>query len=101
LRARQATSVPEITDWRKKLAASAALDASLNRDPFGGRKRKLVHVATATAASPTGRSVGAHPEIMSQKTRKSTARAAAARARPGDTLSVTTLNGPIQCAKPT
>ena len=54
----------------------------LSRDPPGGRKRRLVHVAPATAARPTGRSAGAHPEIMSQKARKSAAREAAARLRP-------------------
>jgi hypothetical protein len=99
LSARQATSVPETADWRKKLAASAPSDASLNRDAFGGRKRKLVHVAPATAASPTGRSAGAHPEIMSQKTRKSADRPAAARARPEGALSAGALNGPIQLAR--
>ncbi len=70
LSARQATSVPETTDCRKKLAASVQSEASLSRDRFGGRKRKLVQVAPATAASPTGRSAGDHPEIMSQKDEK-------------------------------
>ena len=100
LSARQATSVPETTDWRKKLRASDASEASLTRNPFGGRKRKLVHVAPATAARPTGRSAGAHPEIMSQKARKSAARPAAARARPGAASSAAALNGPIRRAKP-
>jgi len=100
LSARQATSVPETADWRKKFARSAASDASLNRDAFGGRKRKLVHVAPATAASPTGRSAGAHPEIMSQKTRKNADRPAAARARPAGTLFGVALKGSAQPAKP-
>jgi hypothetical protein len=96
LSARQATSVPETTDWREKLAASVASEASLNRDRFGGSKRKLTHVAPATAATPTGRSAGAHPEIMSQKMRNSAARAAATRARRRVTLSAGALNRPIQ-----
>ena len=93
LSARRATSVPETTDWRKKFARSAASEASLNRDAFGGRKRKLVHVAPATAGSPIGRSAGAHPEIMSQKTRKSADRPAAARARRTGALSAGALKG--------
>jgi hypothetical protein len=101
LSARRATSVPETTDWRKKLTASAPSDASLNRDPFGGRKRKLVQVAPATAANPTGRSAGDQPDIISQKTRKDAARTAAARARPGEALSAGVFNGPTQHPKPT
>jgi hypothetical protein len=101
LSARQATSAPETTDWRKKLTASAPSDASLNCDRFGGSKRKLTHVAPATAASPTGRSAGAQPAIMSQKMRNSAARVAAGPARPGEAASAGALNGPVQDAKPT
>lgn len=84
LSARHATSTPETIDWRRKLAASSARDPTLSRDPRGGRKRRLVHVAPATAARPTGRSAGDQPEIMSQNARKHVARRAAARARPGE-----------------
>ena len=72
--------MPETIDWRKKLAARDASDNPQLRSP-GGRRRRLVHVAPATAARPTGKSAGAHPEIMSQKARKSAARKAAARLR--------------------
>ena len=101
LSARQATSVPETTDWRRKLATSAASGPSLNRGPFDGSKRKLAQVAPATAASPTGRSAGPHPEIMSQKVRRSAARVAAGPARPGEASSAGVLNRPVQHAKPT
>jgi hypothetical protein len=96
LSARQATSVPETIDWRKKLATSNASETNLTRDPPGGSRLKLIHVALATAARPTGRSAGAHPEIMSQKARKSVARAAAARLRPSAASRVEVLNGQIQ-----
>ncbi len=78
LSARHATSVPATTDWRKKFARSATREPNLSCDRFGGRRRKLTQVAPATAASPTGRSVNPHPEIMSQKARKSVARTMAA-----------------------
>jgi hypothetical protein len=82
-------------DWRKKLAASDAIAASLYRDPNGGRKRRLTQVAPTTAAIPTGRSAGAHPEIMSQKARKNVARTAATRKR----LPAGALNAAIQGRK--
>jgi len=100
LSARQATSVHETTDWRKKLATSLASGASLSRDRFGGSKRKLTHVAPMTAASPTGRSAGAHPEIMSQKMRNSAPRVAAARATLNEALSARALNNPVRSPKP-
>jgi hypothetical protein len=100
LSARRATSVPETTDWRKKFVRSAASGARLKRDTFAGRKRKLVHVAPATARNPIGRSAGAHPEIMSQKMRKSADRLAAARARPARAVSDVALKGLAQPAKP-
>ena len=98
LSARQATSAPETTDWRKKLAASFASAASLSRDPTGGKKRRLVQVAAAAAARPTGRSAGAHPEIMSQKARNSAARKAAVRARVRGASPAGALKRPIQRA---
>ena len=72
-----------------------AIAASLYRDPNGGRKRKLTQVAPTTAAIPTGRSAGAHPEIMSQKARRNAARAVATRTR----LSARALNAAIQGRK--
>ena len=101
VRARRATSVPETTDWRKKLAASDAIDPSLYRDANGGRKRKLTQVAPATAAIPTGRSAGAHPEIMSQNARKNAARTAATRERLREPLPAGALNAAIQGHKRT
>jgi hypothetical protein len=101
VRARRATSTPETRDWRKKLAPSDAIAASLYRDAIGGRKRKLTHVAPTTAASPTGRSAGAHPEIMSQKPRKNAARAAATRERLRESLPAGALNALIQDMKRT
>ena len=98
LSARHATSTPETIDWRKKLAARDANAAILGCDPPGGEKRRLIQVAPATAARPTGRSAGAHPEIMSQKARKSVARKAAARLRPTVESPVATLKGQIQRA---
>ena len=68
---------------------------------FGGRKRRLVQVAAATAASPTGRSAGAHPEIMSQKARNSAARVAAIGPKAGEASPVGALNGQIQHAPAT
>lgn len=99
VRARHATSHPETTDWRKKLAASDAIAASLYRDPNGGRKRKLTQAAPTTAAIPTGRSAGAHPEIMSQKARKNAARTAATRARLREPFPAGALNAAIQGRK--
>jgi len=96
LSARQATSAPDTTDWRKKLAASDTSEAILSRDRLGGRKRRLVHVAPATAARPTGRSAGAQPEIISQKARKRAARAAAPRAMPIGASPVGALNRQIR-----
>ena len=96
LSARRATSVPDTADWRRKLAASVASEPNLSRDPCGGRRRKLTQVAPTTAASPTGRSAGAHPEIMSQNARRSVARTAHARGRPTGTFSDCGLNAPIQ-----
>ena len=101
LSACHATSVPETMDWRKNLAARDASAAILTRDRPGGEKRRLVQVAPATAARPTGRSAAAHPEIMSQKARKSTARKAAARFRSIVDLPVAALNGQIQRAPAT
>jgi hypothetical protein len=95
LSARHATSVPEATDWRKKLAASDAIAASLYRDPNAGRKRRLTQVVPTTAAIPTGRSAGTHPEIMSQNARKNAARTAATRKR----LPPGALNAAIQGRK--
>jgi hypothetical protein len=99
LSARHATSVPETTDWRKKFASSATSDANLSCDRFGGRRRRLVQLAPATAASPTGRSAKPHPEIMSQKARKSVARTATARGRSTETLPDGGLNAPIQSVR--
>jgi hypothetical protein len=93
--ARRATSTPDTKDWRKKFARSATRDANLSCDRFGGRRLRLAQVAPATAASPTGRSVKPHPEIISQKARKSAARTAAARGKPTGTSSPG-LNAPIQ-----
>ncbi len=93
--ARHATSIPDTADWRRKLAASVASEPNLSRDPCGGRRRTLTQVAPATAASPTGRSAGAHHEIMSQKARRSVARTAHTRGRPTGKLSFG-LNAPIQ-----
>src|ERR1700722_15141499 len=101
LSARHATSVPEATDWRKKLAASDAIDPSPYRAADGGRKRKLTQVAPITAASPTGRSAGAPPENMSQNARKNAARAAATRARLTEPLPAGALNAAIQDMKRT
>ena len=98
LSARHATSAPETIDWRKKLAARDANAAILSRDPPGGEKRMLVQVAPATAARPTGRSAGAHPEIRSQKASKNIARKAAARLRSGRASPVCAFNGQIQRA---
>ena len=99
LSARHATSVPDTTDWRKKFARSTASEANLSRDgPFGGKRRKLTQVAPHTAASPTGRSANAHPEIMSQKARRSAARTAHTRGRAAGTLSFR-LNAPIHDQK--
>jgi hypothetical protein len=94
-RARHATSVPETTDWRRKLAATDAIAGSPYRDPNGGRKRKLTQVAPTTAANPTGRSAGAHPEIMSQKARKNAARAVATRERLREPFPAGALNAAI------
>jgi hypothetical protein len=55
-------------------------------------------VAPTTAASPTGRSAGAHPEIMSQKARKKAARTAHTRGRAAGILFIG-LNTPIQDPK--
>jgi hypothetical protein len=97
--ARHATSVPDTKDWRKKFARSATRDANLRCDRFGGNRRRLTQVAPATAASPTGRSVNPHPEIMSQKVRKSAARTAAARGKPTETVSDGVFNAGIQDRK--
>ena len=96
LSARHATSTPETRDWRKKLATTDAIAASPYRDANGGRKRKLTPVAPTTAASPTGRSAGAHPEIMSQNARKNAARAAATRDRLREPFPAGALNAAIQ-----
>ncbi len=101
LRARQATSAPETTDWRRKLAASDAREPSLSRDLPAGRNRRLVQVAAATAARPTGRSAGAHPEIMSQKARNNAARLTTIGPRAGETSPVGALNGRVQRAPAT
>ena len=99
LSARNATSTPDTKDWRKKFAKSATRDANLRCDRLGGRRRRLTQVAPATAASPTGRSVKPHPEIISQKARKSAARTAAARGKPTGTVSDGGFNAPIQDRK--
>jgi hypothetical protein len=96
LSARHATSHPETTDWRKKLATTDATAGSPYRDANGGRKRKLTQVAPTTAASPTGSSAGAHPEIMSQNTRKNAARAAATRDRLSEPFPAGALKAAIQ-----
>jgi hypothetical protein len=80
-RARLATSNPETTDPRTKLTASVASAPSRSHVPLGGRRARLVHVAPATAASPTGRSAGFQPEIASQKAKNRTPRETAALAR--------------------
>jgi hypothetical protein len=98
LSARHATSAPETIDWRRKFATSAPSETILVRDRPGGRRRRLVHVAPATAARPTGRSLRAHPEIISQKARKSAPRAAAARFKPSGALPVEALNSQFQGA---
>ena len=80
----------------QKTRRERASDPNLSRDPCGGRRRKLTQVAPTTAASPTGRSAGAHPEIMSQNARRSVARTAHTRGRPTGTFSDCGLNAPIQ-----
>src|ERR1700722_5597604 len=95
-RARHATSTPETSDWPKKLATTDATAAGPYRDANGGKKRKLTQVAPTTAAIPTGRSAGAHPEIMSQNARKNAARAAATRDRLREPFPAGALNAAIQ-----
>jgi len=90
--------VPETIDWRKKLAASDASAVILSPFRPAGEKRMLNQVAPATAAKPTGRFAGDHPEIMSQKARKSVARRAAARLKSSSPSPVCAFNGQIQCA---
>src|SRR5271165_1934420 len=82
-KARRATSNPDTTDPRKKLTARAASAPRRSHEPLAGRRARLVHVAPATAASPTGRSAVFQPEIASQKAKSSAPRDAAALARRG------------------
>src|SRR5208283_5189843 len=76
--ARLAKSSPDTTDPRKKLTANVASAPSRSHDPLAGRRARLVQVAPATAASPTGRSAAFQPEIASQKAKKSAPREIAA-----------------------
>src|SRR5271166_6641490 len=82
-RARLATSNPDTTDPRKKLTASVTSAPSRMRAPCGGRSARLAQVAPAAATSPTGRSAAFHPEIASQKAKKSAPRVMAAPASCG------------------
>src|SRR5271157_3387614 len=85
-KARLATSNPPATDPRTKLTASATSVPNRMRAPCGGRRARLVQVAPATAASPTGRSAAFQPEIASQKAKKSAARVTAAPATSGRSI---------------
>src|SRR5271166_5142762 len=76
-KARLATSIPDTTDPRKKLTASLKSAPSRSHAPLAGRRARLVQVAPATAASPTGRSAAFQPESEEEnRSRRRSARKA-------------------------
>src|SRR5579871_5085713 len=81
-------------DWYRKSSKSWTMARGERRQAFGSSKRKLVHVAAATAAAAAGISLTWVPESTSQRQPNQAAREAALNQYPPVVVPVGTLRVP-------